>query len=145
MDRSVRAGVYNHPVFDKLDEGIDMTRFFRISAVAVLALTLLPACSLLKKKAAEDAGPIEPAQITVHNRNVLDVNIIAYRGTERIRLGTITSGNSEVFVLDERIVVNSPLIRFIADPIGSARNILIEELTVFPGDRIELWVPIRKL
>ena len=124
-----------------------MTRLFRIAAVALLVLTLLPACSLLKKNT-EGGGassPIEPAQITVHNRNVLDVNIIAYRGTERIRLGTITSGNSEVFVLEERIVVNSPIIRFIADPIGSARNILIDELTVFPGDQIELWVPIRKL
>ena len=65
-----------------------MTRLFRISAVALLVLTLLPACSLLKKKDGEATGPIEPAQITVHNRNVLDVNIIAYRGTERIRLGT---------------------------------------------------------
>ena len=145
MDRSHRAGVYPQPPCTKPDEDICMTRLFRISAVALLVLTLLPACSLLKKKDAEATGPIEPAQITVHNRNVLDVNIIAYRGTERIRLGTITSGNSEVFVLDERIIVNSPVIRFIADPIGSARNILIEELTVFPGDQIELWVPIRKL
>ena len=122
-----------------------MTRFFRITAVALLFLTLLPACSVLKKATDETARPAEPAQITVHNRNVLDVNVYAYRGTERIRLGTITSGNSEVFVLGEHIVVNSPIIRFVADPIGSARRILIEELTVFPGDQIEIWVPIRKL
>ena len=123
-----------------------MTRLFRISTVALLVLTLLPACSLLKKNGVAAAtDPIEPAQITVHNRNVLDVNVYAYRGTERIRLGTITSGNSEVFTLDERIIINSPTIRFIADPIGSARRILIEELTVFPGDQIEIWVPIRKL
>ena len=124
-----------------------MTRLFRIAVPMLIVVMLLPACSLLKKsgEAAEASGPVEPAQITVHNRNVLDVNIIAYRGTERIRLGTITSGNSQVFVLEEHIVVNAPTIRFIADPIGSARNILIEELTVFPGDAIELWVPIRKL
>ncbi len=120
-------------------------RLFRISAVALLVLTLLPACSLFKKATDDTPTVIEPAQITVHNRNVLDVNIIAYRGPERIRLGTITSGNSEVFTLDERIVINSPIIRFVADPIGSPRTILIEELTVFPGDQIELWVPIRKL
>lgn len=122
-----------------------MTRLFRITTAALLVLTLLPACSVLKKATDEPSEPVEPAQITVHNRNVLDVNVYAYRGTERIRLGTITSGNSEVFVLGEHIVVNSPIIRFVADPIGSPRRILIEELTVFPGDQIEIWVPIRKL
>ncbi len=123
-----------------------MTRLFRISAVALLVLTLLPACSLLKDKTDDGvSNPIEPAQITVHNPNVLDVNVYAYRGTERIRLGTIISGNSEVFTLDERIIINSPTIRFVADPIGSPRRILIEELTVFPGDQIELWVPIRRM
>ena len=123
-----------------------MTTFFR-TAVSILILVMVGSgCSLLKSKGdAEPSGPVEPAQVTVHNRNVLDVNIIAYRGTERIRLGTITSGNSQVFTLDERIVINSPTIRFMADPIGSARAILIEELTIFPGDNIELWVPIRRL
>jgi hypothetical protein len=112
----------------------------------LLSLALLPSCSLLKKKGASGASePVEPAQVTIHNRNVLDVNVYAYRGAERIRLGTITSGNSEVFVLEKRIVVNAPVIRFVADPIGSARTIFIEELTVFPGDAIELWVPIRRL
>ena len=121
-----------------------MTRLFRGTLPVLCLLMLLPACSLLKK-GTEGAEPVEPAQVTIHNRNVLDVNVYALRGAERIRLGMIVSGQTEVFVLDEHIIVNAPVLRFVADPIGSPRSILIEERAVFPGDEVQLWVPTRRL
>ena len=118
-----------------------MTHISRIPTVVVLALTLFAACTSTKEQI--DASP--GAQITVQNDNVLDMTVYALRGTERIRLGMITSGNKKVFTLKHHVVVNTPVIRFIADPVGSARSILIDELPVFPGNEIVLWIPSRRL
>ena len=121
-----------------------MTPVTRIPTLAVLALTLLAACTSTKEQT-EYSPRARGAQITVQNDNVLDMTIYALRGTERIRLGMITSGNRKVFTLKDHVVVNAPVIRFVADPIGSARSIVIDELPVFPGNEIVLWVPSRKL
>ncbi len=121
-----------------------ITRHLNITTMALLTLALLPACTVTKEQA-QNLPHDHEARITVHNYNVLDVTIYAHRGAERIRLGMITSGNSKVFVLKDQDVVNAPLIQFVADPIGSAQTVLIDELTVFPGSALELWVPIGRL
>ena len=121
-----------------------MIRFSRIPPLAVLALTLITACTSTKELTEKSPGA-SGVQITVHNDNVLDVTVYALRGAERIRLGMITSGSRKVFTLKDDIIVNAPVIRFVADPIGSARLILIDELPVFPGHAITLWVPSRRL
>ena len=123
-----------------------MTRLFHLAALALLALTALSSCKSTNEQTdASDASGVPPAIITVHNHNVLDMTVYVQRNTQRIRLGMVTAGSEKIFTLSEHLVVDSPLLQFIADPIGSARLILIDELNVFPGDEIDLYISARRL
>lgn len=123
-----------------------MTTLLRIAALALLALMLVSSCKSTGEQtdASETLG-VAPALITIHNRNVLDMTVYVQRNTQRIRLGMVTAGSQKTFTLSEHIVVDSPLLQFLADPIGSPRTILIGELNVFPGEEIDLHISARRL
>ncbi len=123
-----------------------MKRLFRITALALLALTVFSSCKSTQQPTdAPDTSSVPEALITVHNSNVLDMTVYVQRNTQRIRLGMVTAGNEKTFTLSEYLIADAPFLRFIADPIGSARSILIEELNVFPGDEIALYISARRL
>ncbi len=123
-----------------------MTRLFHFTALVLLDLTVLASCKSTSEQAdASDTSGVPPAIITVHNSNVLDMTVYVQRNTQRIRLGMVTAGSEKTFTLSEDLIVNSPLLQFIADPIGSPRLILIDELNVFPGDEIDLYISARRL
>ncbi len=97
-----------------------MTRLFHFTALVLLALTVLASCKSTSEQAdASDTSGVPPAIITVHNSNVLDMTVYVQRNTQRIRLGMVTAGSEKTFTLSEDLIVNSPLLQFIADPIGS--------------------------
>ena len=120
-----------------------MKRLFCITALALFALAVFSSCKSTNEQT--DAPGVPEALITVHNRNVLDMTVYVQRNTQRIRLGMVTAGNEKTFTLSEYLIADAPFLRFIADPIGSARSILIEELNVFPGDEIALYISARRL
>ena len=121
-----------------------MTKLFRLTALALLALTVLASCKSTSEQTDTSSG-VPPAIITVHNSNVLDMTVYVQRNTQRIRLGMVTAGTEKTFTLSDHLILDSPFLRFIADPIGSARSILIDELNVFPGDEIDLYISARRL
>ena len=125
-----------------------MKRLFHVTALVLLAVTAFSSCKSTSEQTDADAADtlgVPPALITVHNRNVLDMTVYVQRNTQRFRLGMVTAGTDKTFTLSEHIVVDSPLLQFIADPIGSPRNILIEELNIFPGDEVDLYISARRL
>ena len=121
-----------------------MTKLFHFTALALLALTVLASCKSTSEQTDASSG-VPPALITVHNSNVLDMTVYVQRNTQRIRLGMVTAGAEKTFTLSEHLILDSPFLRFIADPIGSPRSILIDELNVFPGDEIDLYISARRL
>ena len=123
-----------------------MKRLFRITVLALLALAVFSSCKSTKQPTdAPDAQNVPKALITVHNSNVLDMTVYVLRNTQRIRLGMVTAGGEKTFTLSESLLVGAPLLRFIADPIGSPRSILIGELSIFPGDEIALYISARRI
>ncbi len=123
-----------------------MTKLFHFTALALMALTVLASCkSTSEQTDASAPSGVPPAIIRVHNSNVLDMTVYVQRNTQRIRLGMVTAGSEKTFTLSDHLILDSPFLRFIADPIGSARSILIDELNVFPGDEIDLYISARRL
>jgi len=86
----------------------------------------------------------EPAQVTrlrVQNQAFLDMTIYLYRGSQRMRLGVANGNSTTRFTIPSSMIFGATPLRFQADPIGSNRQSVSEEITVNPGDEVTLQIP----
>jgi hypothetical protein len=116
-----------------------MPNYFRVSA-AFSALVLASACSSNPRP--EAANPDEGAAVKVENQSFADMTIYALSpSSNRVRLGLANGHTTQVFELPAFLVGRGGTVRFVADPVGSDRRPVSEELTVEPGDTIGLTIP----
>lgn len=102
----------------------------------LLGLLVLAACSGSK----EAEGPQPETTVIAQNDNPLDVTLYVARGTQRIRLGVVSSGDRQAYVIPE-IILNGPThLQFLADPIGSPHTFLVDEVFMVPGDEFYLSI-----
>jgi hypothetical protein len=87
-----------------------------------------------------EPGGREPTTVTVDNQSFHDMTVYVSRG-QRIRLGTAAGKSKTVFTIPPFLVGGAGLLRFIADPIGSSRASVSEEISVSEGDSIGLMIP----
>ena len=106
--------------------------FMMLSALAVLA----GGCAHGKAASGDDES-IEPASVRVTNNNWSDMNIYVLRGSDRRRLGTVSSNSSTVFRLPNSVLIGGSDIRLLADPIGSSRTYVSPTLLIGPGHVVE--------
>jgi hypothetical protein len=114
-------------------------RSFKRSAL-ILASALLSACASSGSNAAA-TNRDEPATIVVDNRALLDMTIYALRGSQRVRLGIANGLNKTRLTIPASLIVGATSLRFLADPIGSNRMPVSEEINVVAGDEIGLTIP----
>jgi hypothetical protein len=101
------------------------------------ALLLLSACMYSR-------GPQQPQEATtlrVDNQSVADMTIYAIRSGQRIRLGLANGLKVSTFTIPSGLIFGSTPLRFLADPIGSSRTPVSDEITVSPGDVVTLTIP----
>jgi len=116
----------------------EMNRTMKVFSVAVLC-ALFAACASMGKQT-----PIENGQkttVVVDNRAVLDMNIYVLRGGQRIRLGTAIGLSKTTLTIPRGIVSGTMTVRFLADPIGSNKTPVSEEISVNEGDEVGLMIP----
>jgi hypothetical protein len=107
-------------------------------ALACIAVAA-PGC---RPPAATPAGAEEQrATVRVENRASLDMNIYLLRGAERIRLGTASALSTQRFRIPPGVIFGPTTLRFLADPIGSTRTPISDEIIVNPGDEVVLTIP----
>jgi hypothetical protein len=107
-------------------------RLFVLAAAGLLA-----ACAYSRAA----ANPQEETTVRVDNQGTLDMNIYVLRGAERIRLGTVTGLSTQVLKIPKNIIFGATPLRFLADPIGSSRMPVSEEIVVTAGDQVTLRIP----
>jgi len=109
-------------------------------AMAVLAASLLlvmAACGARTPGQEE-----EPTTLEVDNQSSLDMVIYVVRTSgERQRIGTATAHLRSRFRIPDRFMFGLTPLRFQADPIGSDRAPVSQEITVTPGDTVVLRIP----
>jgi hypothetical protein len=122
----------------------DSPRLDRRAFVATLCAAFLVgsassvACYGTGKNAPE---PVARTTVRVVNQGFLDRNIYVMRGSERIRLGTVSGNSTQVLTIPSSVVPSLTALRFVADPIGGNRPPATEEISVSPGDQVELRIP----
>ena len=93
---------------------------------------------------ANTAGRVTPENATtlrVDNQGFSDMDIFALRGATRVRLGMVGGHQNTVLRVPPVLITGVTPLRFIADPIGSSRASVSEEITVTPGDSVMLTIP----
>ena len=78
--------------------------------------------------------------VSVRNDAFWDANIYVMRGSQRIRLGTVTGNSSQTFTLARPVVSGLTEIRFVVDWIGRRDAETSETIVAQPGDEIELTI-----
>ncbi|HEX5580968.1 MAG TPA: hypothetical protein VFX39_05270 [Gemmatimonadaceae bacterium] len=125
------------------------SRFARrvlVRTLAAAALSLLPVaatgCASSGQKADTEGRPeAEPTTLLVENRSFLDQNVYVLRGSQRIRLGTVTGSRTQRFTIPANLIFGVSSLRFLVDPIGGNRQPVTEEINVSPGDEVQLVIP----
>ena len=100
-------------------------------------LMLLAACMYSR-------APQQPQQETtlrVDNQAIADMTIYVLSGGQRIRLGLATGLKVSILTIPSHLIFGPTPLRFLADPIGSSRAPVSDEITVSPGDVVTLTIP----
>ena len=112
----------------------------RAAWMMVMTLSALAAgCS--RNNPDPNAEPAPVTRLRVQNQAFLDMTIYVFRGPQRLRLGTANGNSTSRFTIPASLIFGATPLRFQADPIGSNRNSISEEITVSPGDEVTLLIP----
>ena len=83
-----------------------------------------------------------PATLKVENQAFADMTIYAVSSSVgRVRLGIATGHSTAIFTIPSYLTGGGTPVRFVADPIGSARVPPGDELPVEPGDTVAMTIP----
>lgn len=108
------------------------------STVFAFLLLMVVACSTLP---AGGSAQNEPTVVEVNNQSFLDMTVYAVRSAQRVRLGLATANSKARFTLPPGLLGGMSTLRFVADPIGSNRASVSQEITIAPGDTVVMTIP----
>ena len=109
-----------------------------------VALALFFLSTVGCSKTAPGTGGIDldlATSVKVDNRSFTDMTVYVSRSSQRQRLGLAPGNTVTVFTLPRGVVAPATPLRFVADPIGSPRASVSEEITVSPGDQVMMIIP----
>ena len=107
---------------------------------ALACATLAAGCSQ-NTPSDQAAEPMPVTRLRVQNQAFLDMTIYVYRGSQRLRLGTANGNSTSRFTIPASLIFGATPLRFQADPIGSNRASISQEISVSPGDEVTLMIP----
>ena len=116
--------------------------FTRRSFIVVTLGLALAACGGSKKSRSAPV-PQPRTSVRVENQGFSDMTIYAIRSGQRVRLGNAPGNSTTTFTIPSNLIFGATPLRFLADPIGSNRTPVSDEITVQPGDQVRLVLPPR--
>ncbi|MHB1263922.1 MAG: hypothetical protein ACYC1S_05810 [Gemmatimonadaceae bacterium] len=115
-------------------------RVLRLAALG-FALTTLPACSAGTKGRPSRRQAIPRTWVQVNNQSWLDMTVYVVRGSQRVRIGQVNSNGSSKLEIPNGMVTGATTLSFVVDPIGSRRTASSFDITVTPGETVQLTIP----
>ena len=112
----------------------------RLFLVTMLGLAVV-GCGGSKSRSA--AIPQPRTTVRVENQGFSDMTVYAIRSGQRVRLGNAPGNTTTTFTIPANLIFGATPLRFLADPIGSNRTPVSDEITVQPGDQVRLVLPPR--
>ena len=82
-----------------------------------------------------------PTTLVVRNDNFLEHNVYLLYGGQRIRIGTARSNATSKFIIPPQYVFGATSLQFLLDPIGSRATPVTDQVSVSPGDEVDITIP----
>lgn len=117
---------------------LSLLRSFSLG-LATMAVVATAGCN--RNRVQTDIDPDAATVLVVDNQAFPDMTIYVIEGARRVRLGMAGGHAQTKFTLPKYLVRSLTSIRFQADPIGSNRAPISDEITVTPGDEVTLRIP----
>jgi hypothetical protein len=119
-----------------------LTHLSGMLALAGLLVTPVACHSGGPPETGDDSQMVAETTLEVTNQWFADMDIYVVHSGQRLRLGLATGNATTDFVIP-RAIVNGPSIqlRFLADPVGGTHSPVSDEITVSPGDAVQLTIP----
>lgn len=111
---------------------------FKSLAAAFLTFAIASACT------PQQPAPLDTqtqTTVRVDNQSFSDMTIYVMRETTRVRLGLASAASTSTFVIPVDVLRTAETLRFVADPIGTARASVSQQITVHPGDQVTMQIP----
>ena len=113
-----------------------------LAIVLTLSIAACAKTATTSTNANASAETIEPTYVKVENRSFTDMNIYVIRSAgQRIRLGMVSGASNATFQIPQGLLFGTTALRFLADPIGSSRTPVSDEIGIRPGDTVTLTIP----
>jgi hypothetical protein len=119
-----------------------MTNRFLVPALALLLGA--SACGPPRQPGDSPDAQAEGATLVVQNQSWLDMNVYVLEGASaasRRRLGSVTGNSTGTLRIPGSAVGLGRPLRFVVDPVGSARTASSYEIQVRPGERVTITIP----
>jgi hypothetical protein len=116
-----------------------MRKALQFVLIPALALTALTACARNTDNAPRP--PQEAAYVRVANQSWLDMSVYVLRGTQRVRLGSVSSGSTARFRIPSGLVFGVTALRFQVQSMRSRGALTSYEVMVSPGEEVTLNIP----
>jgi hypothetical protein len=78
--------------------------------------------------------------VSVENREFVDMSVYVLRDGQRLRLGIASGHSTTVLRIPDYLVKAGNELQFLCDPIGAAREVVSDRMTVLPGDQVVLTI-----
>ena len=111
----------------------------RSFALLTLALTLAGCAKNPKVRSVSPEQ--ERTVLVVNNQNFLDFTIYLITSGQRVRLGDATGNRRTKLTIPRQYIFGASTLQFQADPIGGRRAPISDQISVSPGDEVELTIP----
>lgn len=111
---------------------------FTRTLVLLMLLLAASSCGLGRRGPAADQPQ---TTVEVENRNFLDMRVYVLRGSQWVRLGTVTGLSTQVLPIPSGMIFGATPLRFRADPVGGRGTPISHEITVSPGDQVRMVIP----
>jgi hypothetical protein len=130
----------HYAAWDDVTQPLTAGRKMKYRSITI-SLLVLAGVACKSVSPAEGINLNEPAAVSVDNRGFSDMTVYVARDSQRQRLGLAQGNRVTVFTIPANMVGGATPLRFIADPIGSSRASVSEQITVSPGDTVVVMIP----